>query len=84
MAKKRLKDIKLTDFPEEIDSQNNIKVYGETSYENQIAVMSHYLHNHQQETSEEEREEIVAAIREFISRKQFRHEMDEDFSDEEV
>ena len=82
MAKKQLKDIKLADFPEEID--NNIKVYGETSYENQIAVLSHYLHNLQQETSEEEREEIVAAIREFISRKQFRQEMDQDLSDEEV
>lgn len=84
MTKKQLKDIKLADFPEEIDSQNNIKVYGETSYENQIAVVSHYLHNLQQETSKEEREEIVAAIREFISRKQFRQEMDEDLSDEEV
>lgn len=84
MAKKRLKDIKLTDFPEEIDSQNNIKVYGETSYENQMAVMSHYLHNLQEETSEEERKEIVAAIRAFILRKQFRQKMGEDLSDEEV
>lgn len=79
-----MKDFKLADFPEEIDSQNNIKVYGETSYENQIAVMSHYLHNLRQETSEEERAEIIAAIREFISRKQIHQEMDSDFSDEEI
>lgn len=84
MAKKQLKDIKLSDFPEEIDSQNNIKVYGETSYENQIAVMSHYLHNLQQETCACEREEFVAAIREYISRKQFRQEMDENLSNEEI
>ena len=46
IAKKTvIKDIKLADFPEEIDEQNNIKVYGETSWENQLAVLSHYLHN---------------------------------------
>lgn len=84
MPKQQLKDIKLTDFPEEIDSQNNIRVYGETSYEEQMAVMSHYLHNHQQETSTEEKEEIVAAIREFLLRKQFRQERDEDLSDAEI
>ena len=84
MTKKQMKEIKLADFPEKIDSHNNIKVYGETSYENQIAVMSHYLHNLGQETSEEERVEIIAAIREFISRKQFRQEMDADFTDDEV
>lgn len=84
MPRKQLKDITLADFPEEIDSQNNIKVYGETSYEDQMAVMSHYLHNHQHETSKEDREEIVAAIREFLSRKQFNQEKDEDLSDEEV
>lgn len=84
MPRKQLKDITLADFPEEIDSQNNIKVYGATSYEDQMAVMSHYLHNHLHETSKEEREEIVAAIREFLSRKQFNQEKDEDLSDEEV
>ena len=46
IAKKTvIQDIKLADFPEEIDEQNNIKVYGETSWENQLAVLSHYLHN---------------------------------------
>lgn len=34
IAKKTvIQDIKLADFPEEIDEQNNIKVYGETSWE---------------------------------------------------
>lgn len=40
-----MQDMKLADFPEEIDEQNRIKVYGETSWENQLAVLSHYLHN---------------------------------------
>lgn len=41
IAKKTvIQDIKLADFPEEIDEQNNIKVYGETSWENQLAVLS--------------------------------------------
>ena len=30
---------KLVDFPEEIDNKNNIKLYGETSWENQLAVL---------------------------------------------
>lgn len=40
-----IQDIKLVDFPEEVDVQNGIKIYGETSWENQLAVLSHYLHN---------------------------------------
>ena len=43
MAKKKL-NIKLSDFPEEI-TEEGLKIYGETSYENQIAFLSHYLHN---------------------------------------
>ena len=84
MTKKQLKDLKLTDFPEEIDSKNNIKIYGETSYEDLMAVMSLYLHNHQKETCEKERKEIVTAIREFISHKQFHQEMVDGLSDEEI
>ena len=43
MAKKK-PNIKLSDFPEEI-TEEGLKIYGETSYENQIAFLSHYLHN---------------------------------------
>ena len=83
MTKKDNKDIGLADFPEEV-TEEGVMIYGETSYENQMAVMSHYLHNHRQETGEEEREEIIAAVREFLERKQFREEKDEVLSDEEV
>ena len=45
------KKTSLADFTEEVTEANGIKVkvYGETSYENQMAVLSHYLHNHRKE-----------------------------------
>ena len=63
-----MKDIKLTDFPEEIDVQNGIKLYGETSWENHLAVLSHYLHNNEC-IKDNKREEVICAIREFLERK---------------
>ena len=58
MAKKDIvSTMKLERFPEEI-TNDGVKIYGETSYENQIAVLSHYLHNHQGELDETKKEEI--------------------------
>lgn len=59
----------LVKFPEEIDEKNHIKVYGETSYENQIAVLSHYLHNSGERLSKKRKEEIVEAIYTFLEQK---------------
>lgn len=84
MDKDKKPNIKLVDFPEEIDKPNNIRIYGETSYENQMAVMSHYLHNHGMEETDERKKEIISAIREFLSRKQFRQGLNDELSDEEV
>ena len=70
--KKSIEDIKLTDFPQEVDSQNGVKIYGETSYENMLAVLSQYLHNGEI-ASKDDRREIVAAIREFLERKKSVH-----------
>ena len=73
--KKQIQDIRLADFPEEEGEQNgmNVRIYGETSYENQMAVLSHYLHNGGIEGNDiearEQREEVVAAILEFLERK---------------
>lgn len=81
------KKIALIDFPEEVsESCNmNVKVYGETSYENQMAVLSHYLHNHRKDLNHEEQTEIVNAIREFLSRKEKLQKVDiSDWSDEQV
>ena len=83
----KTKKISLTDFPEEEKTVGNIgvKVYGETSYENQMAVLSHWLHNHRRETTKEEQVEIIDAIRDFISRKEFRQKIDiNEMSDSEV
>lgn len=83
IAKKTvIQDIKLVDFPEVIDEQNGIKVYGETSWENQLAVLSHYLHNNGRIGDEEYKEEIICTIREFLERK--KENKNEEITDEYV
>lgn len=69
MAKKKHS---LIDFPEEVDKKTGLKIYGETSYENQIAVLSHYLHNSGEKLSKKRKEEIIEAIRDFLNRKKLR------------
>jgi len=84
MAKKNENDLKLQDFPEEI-TEDGLKIYGETSYENQMAVLSHYLHNNLEEVSDDRKEEIILAIREFLSRKKMRQDKNEDeLTDEQI
>ena len=76
--------IKITDFPEEVTS-DGLKIYGETSYENQMAVLSHFLHNHPKEVDEEQKEEIILSIREFLSHKASKQEKaDVELSDEQI
>lgn len=77
------KNMKLQAFPEEI-TKDGLKIYGETSFENQMAVLSHYLHNNEVKVTKEQKEEIISSVRDFLLRKQFRQEMAEDLSDEEV
>lgn len=77
----------MTDFPEEELKACGcgVKVYGETSYENQMAVLSHWLHNHRKDVPKEEQAEIVSAIRDYLSRKEMRQGIDVDeWSDDEV
>lgn len=65
--------------------ENGIKVYGETSYENQMAVLSHYLHSNRKKLKKTEQQEIISAVRDFLSRKEFRQKLDVDeMSDQEV
>ena len=72
MKKVNHDNLKIQAFPEEI-TEDGIRVYGETSYENQIAVLSQFLHNGGVEGNDIEakgkREDIVLAIREFLERK---------------
>ena len=83
------KDIKLSDFPEEV-TKDGLKIYGTTSYETQVAILSHYLHTldgkHDIESGEK-RTEILEAIRNYI---EYKHQHDkknpmwDDVSDEIV
>lgn len=75
----------IIDFPENVDVVNNVRVYGEISYENQMAVLSHYLHNNRKKLKKTEQQEIIAAVRDFLSRKEFRQKLDVgEMSDQEV
>ncbi|MBP5561580.1 MAG: DNA (cytosine-5-)-methyltransferase [Muribaculaceae bacterium] len=73
MTKRKIKDdLKLEAFPEEI-TEDGIRIYGETSYENQMAVLSQFLHNGGIKGDDIEarskREDIVIAIRDFLESK---------------
>lgn len=74
---------RLVDFPEEVDEENGLRIYGETSYENQMAVLSHYLHS-EDKGNLKDKAEIVASIREFLARKHDRQGIKEDLTDEEI
>lgn len=74
----------ILDFPEEV-SEDGIKIYGETSYENQMAVLSHYLHNKGNITSQKDKEEIISAITAFLVHKQFRQSVEnKELTDDEI
>ena len=55
VSEKLDKRFTLKDFPEEI-TEDGLRIYGEISYENQLAVLSHYLHNVGNEESQERKE----------------------------
>lgn len=82
VKKTTIRNIKLADFPEEVDEQKGIKVYGETSWENQLAVLTHYLHNNGYMVSEKNKQEIIYAVREFLERK--KSDKDDEITDEYV
>lgn len=83
---KKTTDIRFSDFPEEIDKENGVKIYGETSYENHLAVLSQFLHNTKLKGSSSEtkemQNEIISAIRDFLTRKKMKQTPVEDFDDE--
>ena len=64
-------NIKLSELPE-ATTNDGVKVYGTTSYETQIAILSHYLHTFdgkQDLESKANRNEILTAIRDYIEYK---------------
>ena len=80
---------KIKEFPEEVTA-DGVKIYGTTSYETQVAVLSHYLHalNGKHDiASREKREEILEAIRDYIEYKRQQDKKNpkwEDVDDEEI
>lgn len=83
-----VKEVKMSELPE--DTVDGVKVYGTTSYETQVAILSHYLHSLDGKhdiASGEKRYEILEAIRDYI---EFKHKQDkknpkwEDVSEEDV
>ena len=69
------KDIKLSNLPEDV-TEDGVKVYGPTSYETQVAILSHYLHTLDGKhdiASGEKRYEILEAIRDYI---EYKHQQD--------
>lgn len=74
MSETAMASIRLSDFPEETDEKNGVKIYGADSRENYLAILSHYLHCHGDVGSDEERREAMLAIRDFLERKQGQEE----------
>lgn len=67
----KTKNIKLSELPE-TTTKEGVKVYGTTSYETQIAILSHYLHTfdgQQDLQARANRDEILTAIRDYIEYK---------------
>ena len=82
--KKGNREMNLKNFPEEV-TQEGVKIYGETSYENQMALLSHFLHNHHNDVDARQKNEIIMAVREFLSHKKSHQKLkEEEFSDEEI
>ena len=78
------KKYSIRNFPEEV-TEDGVKIYGETSYENQMAVLSHYLHNSDGQIPKERKQEIVEAIKAFLLRKQVLQNVDDEkYTDDEI
>lgn len=81
--------IKLSELPE-TTTADGVKEYGPTSYETQIAILSHYLHSfdgRQDMEARANRDEILTAIRDYIEYKRIhdkKNPMWQDVDDEEV
>lgn len=85
----KAKNIKLSDFPE-IITEDGIKVYGPSSYETQIAILSHYLHtldDYDDIESRMSKDTILNAIRDYLDYKQLTDNNNnfwKDFDDKDI
>lgn len=82
-------EVKISELPEEL-TVDGLKVYGPTSYETQVAILSHYLHTLDGKhdiASGEKRDKILEAIRDYIEYKRQqdkKNPMWKEVSDEDV
>ncbi len=84
MPKKKNLDIaNISNLPEEI-TKDGLKVYGETSYNTHIAMLSHYLHTAVLDGThierQEQRNELISLIREYLEYKNLAQE----YTDEDI
>lgn len=79
MRSKEKANIKLSDFPEEV-TKDGVRIFGETSYENHLAVLSHYLHNREFNLDPQKKQEIYSLIREYLHEKTSKNE----YTDEDI
>ena len=78
---KETKNIRISDFPEEKDQKSGIKIYGETSYRNHIATLSHYLYNygtHGKTIDYKKHRELMSLIHEYLEYKEEAHNYSEE------
>ena len=82
-------NVKLSELPEEV-TEDGLKMYGPTSYETQVAILSHYLHTLEGKhdiAAGEKRYDILEAIRDYIEYKRQQDKKNpkwKDVSDEDV
>ena len=61
-------EVKHNDFPKKATVQNDMELHGAIGLENQIAVLSRYLHNNGNAANVCHKKEYINAIREFLDR----------------
>jgi len=70
--------ISILDFPEEEYAEDKVKIYGETSYENHLAILSQFLHNRENTPNDKEWcKEVVESIHDFLQSKKSTHDIED-------
>lgn len=62
-------DSSLINFPSAVEMDGKVRLYDHNSAENQMAVLSHYLHNRNGELSDDDRIELLSSLLDFLDSK---------------
>lgn len=60
---------KLVDFPEDVDIHSNLRIFDYNSLDNQMAVLSHYVHNPSESINSKEKTKLLQSIIEYLDSK---------------